>query len=111
GYLGLVAGRQFLQQHLGVADDVVQRSAQLVAELRGRIDAHAPPARPSRASILSSSRGRSTGLVSKSSQPAARAFSRSPDIAWAVSAMTGIARVSGAALSRRVASQPSMPGR
>ena len=90
GQLGLVAGRELLEQHLGVADDVVQRRAQLVAELRGGVDAHAPPLRPSRASIFSSSRARSTGLVSKSSQPAPCAFSRSPDMAWAVSAMTGI---------------------
>src|SRR6266404_426507 len=38
-------------------------------------------------------------------------FSRSPAIAWAVSPMTGIARVNGSALSRRVASQPSTTGR
>ena len=33
--LGLVAGLELLEQHLGVADDVVERRAQLVAELRG----------------------------------------------------------------------------
>src|SRR5262245_51439671 len=41
------------------------------------------------ARILPSSRDSSTGLVSKSSQPAASAFSLSPDIAFAVRAMTG----------------------
>jgi hypothetical protein len=51
------------------------------------------------------------GLMSKSSQPAASACSRSPAIACAVSAMTGIARVAGSALSCLVASQPSTPGR
>ncbi len=90
GQIGLVAGLQLLEQHLGVTDDVVQRRAQLVPELRGGVDAHAPPGRPSSASIFSSSRARSTGLVSKSSQPAATAFSRSPDIACAVSAITGM---------------------
>src|SRR5438309_10182559 len=39
------------------------------------------------------------------------AFSRSPDMAWAVSAMIGIAAVWGAALSCRVASQPSSTGK
>src|SRR5215470_6832069 len=109
--LRLAAVRELLEQELGVADDVVERRAQLVPELRGRIDAHAPPARPSSASIFSTSRVKSTGLVSKSSQPAPMAFSRSPDIACAVSAITGIRCVSGAALIRRVASQPSSPGR
>src|SRR5690606_11994223 len=47
--------------------------------------AHSPAPAPRRAEIFSSSRGISTGLVSKSSQPASSAFSRSPDIAWAVS--------------------------
>src|SRR6185369_2118547 len=111
GQVGLVAVLQLVQEQLGVADDVVQRRAQLVAQLRGGVDAHAPAARPSSASIFSSSRARSTGLVSKSSQPAAIAFSRSPDIACAVSAITGIARVSGAPLIWRVASHPSSPGR
>src|SRR5262249_36901930 len=111
GELGLTAVCQLLEQELGVADDVVQRRAQLMPKLRGRVDAHVPPVRPSSASIFSTSRAKSTGLVSKSSQPAPRAFSRSPDIACAVSAITGMARVSGAALIWRVASQPSRPGR
>ena len=64
GQVGLVPGLELLEQHLGVADDVVQRRAQLVAKLRGGIDAHAPPVRPSSASIFSSRRTRSTGLVS-----------------------------------------------
>jgi hypothetical protein len=55
-----------------------------------------------RASILVSSRLNSTGLVSKSSQPASIALSRSPDMAWAVNAITGMDRVSGAAFRRRV---------
>src|SRR6185369_749646 len=46
--------------------------------------------------IFSRSRARSTGLVSKSSQPASSAFSRSPLSACAESAMIGIAPVSGA---------------
>src|SRR5438552_2607360 len=102
---------ELLEQQLGVADDVVQRRTQLVAKLSGRVDAHEPAARPSRASIFWTRRAKSTGLVSKSSQPAASALSRSPDIACAVSAITGIARVAAAALIRRVASQPSRPGR
>src|SRR5262245_11366674 len=63
------------------------------------------------ARILPSSRDSSTGLVSKSSQPAASAFSLSPDIALAVRAMTGMRWVAGSALIRRVASSPSMLGR
>ena len=61
--------------------------------------------------ILASRRGSSTGLVSKSSQPAASAFSLSPVIALAVSAITGMCFVSGAALIWRVASEPSSTGR
>jgi hypothetical protein len=51
--------------------------------------------RPSSAWILPSRRGRSTGLVSYSSQPAAIDFSRSPTIACAVSAITGTPAVFG----------------
>src|SRR5207237_6612797 len=94
GQVGFAAVLKLLEAQLGVADDVVQRRAQLVAKLCGGIDAHAPAARPSSASIFSISRARSTGLVSKSSQPAAMAFSRSPDMACAVTAVTGMPRVS-----------------
>ena len=52
----------------------------------------------------------STGLVSKSSQPAAIAFSLSPAMALAVSAITGMRFVAGSALIRRVASSPRMSG-
>src|SRR5271165_3490791 len=62
-------------------------------------------------SIFCMSRSKSTGLVSKSSQPAARALSREPDMACAVSAIMGMALVAGLLLSRRVASQPSTTGR
>ena len=44
-------------------------------------------------------------------QPVAIAFSRSPAMACAVSAMIGIVWVAGIALSLRVASQPSSTGR
>src|SRR3984893_5332327 len=66
---------------------------------------------PTSAWIFSIKRAISTGLVSNSSQPAASASSRSPVMAWAVSAMTGICRVSSPALMRRVASQPSSTGK
>jgi len=52
----------------------------------------------------------STGLVSKSSQPAAIAFSLSPAMAFAVSAITGMRLVAGSALIRWVASSPRMSG-
>src|SRR5690606_33552021 len=65
---------------------------------------------PASASILPTRRAMSTGLVSKSSQPAARHLSRSAAIACAVSAITGMAAVAGSALMRRVASQPSITG-
>ena len=57
-----------------------------------------------------SSRSRSTGLVSYSSAPAAMTCSRSSGIAWAVRAITGMARVAASAFSRRVASKPSTTG-
>src|ERR1700730_6514999 len=57
------------------------------------------------------SRSKSTGLVSKSSHPAASAFSREPDMACAVRAMIGMSYVAGLFLSRRDASQPSTTGR
>ena len=56
---------------------------------------------PSSAWIFPSRRGSSTGLVSKSSQPAASDFSLSSAIAWAVSAITGIA------LRRRIGLHPA----
>ena len=89
---GRVALRCLLEQHLAVADDVVQRRAQLVSQVGERcsIHAHDVAPGPSNAWILDRSRARSTGLVSKSSQPAARALSRSPAIACAVRAMTGM---------------------
>src|SRR5262245_44411506 len=98
GQLGLATVGELFEEQLGVADDVIQRRAKLVPQLRRRVDAHALAARPSSASIFSTSRAKSTGLVSKSSQPAPMAFSRSPAMACAVSAITGMARVSGAAL-------------
>src|SRR6185312_6731313 len=58
------------------------------------------------ASIFSSRRGSSMGLVSKSSQPADNACSRSAAMACAVRAMTGMPRVAGSAFSVLVASQP-----
>jgi hypothetical protein len=61
------------------------------------------------ASILSSSRAISTGLISYSSHPPSSALGRS--IAWSPSAMTGIDRVRSDALMRRVAAQPSRTGR
>ena len=42
------------------------------------------------------------GLISKSSQPAASAFSREPDMACAVNAMMGMPRVTTSALSRQL---------
>src|ERR1700730_17089075 len=62
-------------------------------------------------SIFASNRSNSIGLVSKSSQPLASAFSRSPAIACAVSAMIGMSWVAGSALRGRVASHPSISGR
>ena len=53
-----------LQQHLGVADDVVQRRAQLMTKLRGGIDGHAPGVRPEQRLDLPEQAGSSTGLVS-----------------------------------------------
>ena len=44
------------------------------------------------------------------SQPASNAPFEWPASAWPVSAMTGMSRVRGSSLRRRVASQPSRPG-
>src|SRR5690606_40878548 len=63
------------------------------------------------ASIFATRRWMSTGLVSKSSQPAAIALSRSSAMACAVTAVIGIAPVRWSAVIRRVASQPSLTGR
>ncbi len=75
---GRVAIRHVLEQHLAVPDDVVERSPQLVPQMgqpaRSMVTGQ-PPVPP--ALILDRSRANSTGLVSKSSQPAARALSRS----------------------------------
>src|SRR5687767_6726173 len=60
--------------------------------------------------ILSISGSKRTGLVSKSSPPAARARSRSLVMAWALSTMMGMCCVNASALSRRVASHPSITG-
>src|SRR5262249_26525023 len=111
GQLGLASVGELFEEQLGVADDVIQRRAELVPKLRPRVDAHAPAARPSSASIFSTSRAKSTGLVSKASHPAPMAFPATAAMACAVSAITGMARVSGAALIWRVASHPSSPGR
>src|SRR5207237_4001104 len=102
GQVGFAAVLKFLEEQLGVADDVVQRRAQLVTKLRGGIDAHAPAARPSSASIFSISRARSTGLVSKSAQPGAMGFSRSPDMAGAGSGVAGTTARRGGGVARRV---------
>src|SRR5262249_14213804 len=59
-------------------------------EQRGFAVAHDPRPAGASARILPSSRSSSTGFVSKSSHPAASAFSLSPAMAFAVSAMTGI---------------------
>ena len=62
-------------------------------------------------SILVKSCSNRTGLVSKSSPPAASAISRSLIIACALRTMSGMCRVAASAFNCRVASQPSMPGR
>ena len=62
GQVGLLPRFQLLEQHLGIADDVVQRCAQLMAQLRAGVDAHAPPARPSSASIFCEQAGEIDGL-------------------------------------------------
>src|SRR5207244_1137749 len=110
GLLGTTPLR-VLEQHLAVAEDGVDGRAQLVAHVGeqralrpdvGRLLRSGEPAPvrvhgavffSSRAWIFASRRGRSTGFVSYSSAPASRAFSRSPDMAWAVRAMTGMAFV------------------
>ena len=51
------------------------------------------------------------GLLTKASKPAAMMSLRSCGITDAVNAMTGIARVAGAARSCASASMPLMPGR
>src|SRR5713101_2595407 len=63
-----------------------------------------------RATMVTSS-SISYGLVRHSSQPASRADSRSPTIAWAVVAMMGIEASCGFAFSVRAASQPLISGR
>src|SRR5262249_30052037 len=80
-------------------------------EQRGVAVAHGPCPAGVSARILPSSRGSSTGLVSRSPPPAGSAFSRSPAMAFAVSAITGMCWVAGSALIRRVASSPSILGR
>src|SRR5437773_2931126 len=122
---------RLFNEHLAITDDVVERSAQLVLKIGGRLffrailyliiakrrDRRRPLAAHGDACfcksvlILPSSREISTGLVSKSSQPTAIHFSRSPLMAWAVSAITGIDFVSGAIFNTRVASHPSSTGR
>src|SRR5204862_6328645 len=71
-----------LEQHLAVADDVVERRVQLAPQMTQRcaVGRHTRCPCLSNVSIISSSRGRSIGLVSKSSHPAASAFSRSPGV-------------------------------
>ena len=67
----------------------------VIDDEQGRtIGAHEPALSPS-SLIFARRRGNSTGFVSKSSQPADSAFSRSPAMACAVRAITGICRVSG----------------
>src|SRR5262249_35298846 len=60
--------------------------------------------------MVATSRSNSIGLLSNSLHPAASAFSCSPASACAERAMTGMSRVCGLFLSRRVASQPSTTG-
>src|SRR5690606_29896024 len=98
----------------GVAGSVDEgRERRQVGHGHGTEAAHADRGRGlhASASIFATRRWMSTGLVSKSSQPAAIALSRSSAMACAVRAMIGIALVRGSALIRRVASQPSMTGR
>ena len=108
-----VLGHGTEQRRCGRAAAGQRRIGDPEADLRpltaGR--AAAQPGRTSIACIFATRRGKSTGLVSYSSQPASRAACSSPDMAWAVRAMTGIARVPGSAFSRRVTSQPSRSGR
>src|SRR4029077_10254959 len=75
--------RGALKQHLAVTNDVIQRRVQLVPQMiqGGAIGGHAPGPRLSKVSIFPSSRGKSIGLMSKSSQPTDRAFSWSPGVA------------------------------
>jgi hypothetical protein len=60
--------------------------------------------------ILAINRSNSTGLVSNSSHPAARAFSLEPLSACAESAITGMDRVIGSALSCRAAGMHAQLG-
>jgi hypothetical protein len=91
---------------------VVTEVGKPIADQQGGIaEGHGVEVSGRKMRILSSSRANLIGLVSYSSQPAASAFSRSPAMAWAVSAMIGMALVSGSALSWRAASQPSSTGR
>ena len=70
GQVGLVAVLQLLEEHLGVADDVVQRRAQLVAELRaGSMLTRRPPARAAPRSSRAAGRGRSAWCRSRRSPP------------------------------------------
>jgi hypothetical protein len=76
--------REHVAVHLVVVHDeqttrghVACRRVAFLGELR----AHSPGPSSSSAAIFSSSRGSSTGLVSYSSHPASRAFSRSPAMA------------------------------
>src|SRR6266513_3568912 len=122
---------RLFNKHFAITNDVIEWSAQLVSKVGGKLNfpamlvvtiarrgdrrravaAHCGVLFCKSISILPSSREISTGLVSKSSQPASMHFSRSPVMARAVSAITGIDFVSGAILSRRVASHPSNTGR
>ena len=84
GQLGLVAGLQLLEQHLGVADDVVQRRAQLVAELGAGLDAHGrpltrrTPARAAPRSSRAAGRARRAWCRSRRSPPPAPSPGRRP---------------------------------
>ena len=93
--------RRVLEQHLAVADDVVERRAQLVPQVRERCRSVFTACHRVRGAPRSSrgaGRARSAWCRSRRSPPPS-AFSRSPAMACAVSAMTGIARVAGSALS------------
>ena len=88
-----------LQEDFDIAEDVIDGVPKIVTrpgEVCHSLD-HTVRDLDNKALIFSKRRGSSTGLVSKSSQPASFAFCSSLDIAWAVSAMMGTWAVAGSA--------------
>src|SRR5205807_8519171 len=71
---------------------------------------HLAPTRVRYSATISGRRVVLIGLAMYPSQPALRARSSSPFMAYAVSATTIASRVAGSDLRRRVSSSPSMPG-